>query len=86
MKDRSFSAVFSILFEVAKDTLFISSRETFYRLLFQNVYQLVDNDMYSDDTLRRVTSGTQPIPGKILKLNHTKRLMINYTLIPQNST
>lgn len=72
MKQKHLHYVLNILYESAKNSINISSKEDFYRLLFKNTYALAEDEMYSNDTLRRVTSGNQTIPGPILKKLHTE--------------
>ena len=72
MNQKHLYNVLNVLYESAKNFIHVSSKEDFYRLLFEGTYASANDEMYSNDTLRRVTSGNQTIPRSILKKLHTE--------------
>lgn len=71
MKSKNFYTAFNSLYYSLKDTLNISQKEEFYRLLFQDVYALSGDGMYDNDSLRKITSGNAPIHKRAANQLHT---------------
>lgn len=71
MVQKQFYRAFGLLYEEMKKALNIYQKEEFYRLLFSPVYALVDDRMYDNDSIRKITSGNQTIHLKAVKRLHT---------------
>ena len=54
MKQKSFYRAFNILYETIKDGIYIFQKEELYRVLFQDVYLLVNDDLYDNDSIRKI--------------------------------
>jgi tetratricopeptide (TPR) repeat protein len=68
MKKKNFYYAFNVVYELVKDGLGISQKEELYRLLFRNVYLLAGDDLYDNDTIRKVTAGNSTIHRKAVKV------------------
>lgn len=49
MEQKSFYRAFNILYETIKDGIYIFQKEELYRVLFQDVYLLVNDDLWIED-------------------------------------
>lgn len=68
MKQKNFYNAFNVMYGLVKDGLGISQKEEFYRLLFRDVYLLAGDDLYDNDTIRKVTAGNSTIHRKAVKV------------------
>ncbi len=71
MVQKQFYKAFGLLYEKMKNALNLYQKEAFYRLLFRPVYALIDDEMYDNDSIRKITSGNQTIHLKVIKRLHT---------------
>ncbi len=71
MVQKQFYKAFGLLYEEMKNALNLYQKEAFYRLLFRPVYALIDDEMYDNDSIRKITSGNQTINLKVIKRLHT---------------
>lgn len=71
MKQKSFYRAFNILYETIKDGIYIFQKEELYRILFQDVYLLVNDDLYDNDSIRKITTGNNTIHRKAIKAVYT---------------
>lgn len=71
MVQKQFYKAFSLIYEEMKVALNLYQKEAFYRLLFQPVYALINDNMEDSDSLRKITSGNQTIHMKVVKKLHT---------------
>ena len=71
MMQKQFYKAFSLLYEEIKDEISIYQKEEFYRLLFFPVYALINDGMYDNDSIRKITSGNQTIHLRVVKKLHT---------------
>lgn len=67
MEQKYFYEAFQELFAAVKDILCVYQKEEFYRLLFRCVYELSGDEMYDNDSIRKVTSGGQTIHLRAVK-------------------
>jgi len=68
MIQKNFYTAFNVIYGLVKDGLGISQKEELYRLLFRNVYLLARDDLYDNDTIRKVTAGNSTIHRKAVKV------------------
>lgn len=71
MEQKSFYRAFNILYETIKDGIYIFQKEELYRVLFQDVYLLVNDDLYDNDSIRKITTGNNTIHRKAIKAVYT---------------
>lgn len=71
MVQKQFYMAFDLLYRAMKNVLHLYQKEAFYRLLFRPVYALLDDGMYDNDSIRKITSGNQTIHSKVIKRLHT---------------
>jgi len=67
MKQKNFFNAFNVMYGLVKNGLGISQKEELYRLLFRDVYILAGDDLYDNDTIRKVTTGNSTIHRKAVK-------------------
>lgn len=67
MKQKHFYSAFSLLFNSVMIGLRISQKEELYRMLFRDAYRMANDDLYDNDTIRKVTSGNLTIHRKAIK-------------------
>ena len=67
MEKKNFYIAFGILYDNVKETLSIYQKEEFYRLVFKEIYALVDDGMFDNDSIRKITSGNSTIHIKAVK-------------------
>ena len=73
MKQKNFYAAFQVIYKFIKDGLGLSQKEELYRLMFRNAYLLAGDDLYDNDTIRKVTTGNCTIHRKAVKLLCTNK-------------
>ena len=61
MKQKKFYEAFDLLYTAAKEALYISQKEEFYRMLFKDIYALSDDGLFDNDAIRKITSGNGTI-------------------------
>ncbi len=71
MVQKHFYEAFNLLFETVKVGLCISQKEELYRMLFRDIYLMINDDLYDNDSIRRITSGCNTIHRKAIKLLYT---------------
>lgn len=52
-------------------TEYIFQKEELYRVLFQEIYLLVNDDLYDNDSIRKITTGNSTIHRKAIKALYT---------------
>lgn len=67
MKQKNFYQAFNVLYEAVKDGISISQKEELYRFLFRDVYLLANDDLYDNDSIRKITTGNKTIHRKAIK-------------------
>ena len=60
-----------INYKIIKDGIYIFQKEELYRVLFQDVYLLVNDDLYDNDSIRKITTGNNTIHRKAIKAVYT---------------
>ena len=73
MKQKKFYDAFHLIYKFIKNGLGLSQKEELYRLLFREVYLLADDDLYDNDTIRKVTTGNCTIHRKAVKKLYTNK-------------
>lgn len=71
MKIQGFYRAFNILYDVIRKPLNIQQKETFYRLLFEDMYPPNDVVMFDNDAVRHITSGSTTLHRRAVKKLHT---------------
>lgn len=67
MKRKNFYYAFDVLYKTVRDGLGITQKEELYRLLFRDIYLLAGDNLYDNDTIRKVTAGNSTIHRKVVK-------------------
>ena len=67
MKQKLFYEAFTKMYNYAGESLCNHQKEEFYRLLFKEVYAMVDDGMFDNDAIRKRTSGNDHIHRRVVK-------------------
>lgn len=75
MKQKLFYEAFTKMYNYGGESLCNHQKEEFYRLLFKEVYAMVEDGMFDNDAIRKITSGNSHIHRRVAKkLSHLKAL------------
>ena len=67
MKQKLFYEAFTKMYNYGGESLCNHQKEEFYRLLFKEVYAMVEDGMFDNDAIRKITSGNSHIHRRVAK-------------------
>lgn len=67
MGQKSFYQAFNRMYEAVRDGVHFFQKEELYRALFRQVYISVNDDLYDNDAIRKITTGNNTIHRKAVK-------------------
>lgn len=67
MKQKLFYEAFTKMYNYGGESLCNHQKEEFYRLLFKEVYAMVEDGMFDNDAIRKITSGNSHIYRRVAK-------------------
>lgn len=73
MKQKLFYQAFSIINNEIRNYLSLNQKEEVYRLLFKSVYLATGDEMFGNDQIRKITSGSITIHSRVVKYIHTEK-------------
>lgn len=71
MKQKLFYTAFSVICDELKTALNLTQKEAVFHLIFGDLYQYADVEIFDYDQFRKITSGVNPIHSKVRKKLHT---------------
>ena len=71
VKQKLFYTAFSVICDELKTALNLTQKEAVFHLIFGDLYQYADVEIFDYDQFRKITSGVNPIHGKVRKKLHT---------------